>query len=215
MKIIQDCKFNEISRRSQLYVHLLCPGQCRIVHRPNRSGGDECCRGRRLFVGKYPAERSSILPSGASGKFHANRYIELTGLDQTAEGFGPGEWNLPRYGALAWKVQLWSSNCPRYRHQPWKVQLLNPEPSVICVFIADGCFVYIELSTIWGISMEGALLRHGPSVISSLRVEGWFCLHRTVRDSGLKRGGFGSGEWNLPRFRASARMVPLWMLNLP
>ena len=34
----------------------------------------------------------SILPSGASGKFHANRYIELTGLDQTAEGFGPGEW---------------------------------------------------------------------------------------------------------------------------
>ena len=32
----------------------------------------------------------SILPSGASGKFHANRHIELTGLDQTAEGFGPG-----------------------------------------------------------------------------------------------------------------------------
>ena len=161
MKIIQDCKFNEISRRSQLYVHLLCRGQGRIVHRPNRSGGDECCRSRRLFVGKYPAERSSILPSGASGKFHANRYIELTGLDQTAEGFGPGgrawrtglgngsgKWNLPRYGALAWKVQLWSSNCPRYGHQPWKVQLLNPEPSVICVFIADGCFVYIELSVI-------------------------------------------------------------------
>ena len=32
----------------------------------------------------------SILPSGASGKFHANRHIELTGPDQTAEGFGPG-----------------------------------------------------------------------------------------------------------------------------
>ena len=142
----------------QLYVHLHClgqcrimPGQCRIVHRPCRSRGDECCRGRRLFVGKYRAERSSILPSGASGKFHANRHIELAGLDQTAEGFGPGEWNLPRYGALAWKVQLWSSNCPRYRHQPWKVQLLNPEPSVICVFIADG----------------------------------WLCLHRTVHDIGL------------------------------
>ena len=114
--------------------------------------------------------------------------------------------------------------------------------------------------------MEGALLRHGPSVISSLRVEGWFCLHRTVRDSGLsvegstldtepstiwginvegsvlengtvrgfglQRGWFRSGrwtfhdaghfrgrlgpeEWNLPRFRTSARRVPLWMLNLP
>ena len=32
----------------------------------------------------------SILPSGASGKFHANRHIELTGPDQTVEGFGPG-----------------------------------------------------------------------------------------------------------------------------
>ena len=32
----------------------------------------------------------SILLSGASGKFHADRYIELTGWDQTAEGFGPG-----------------------------------------------------------------------------------------------------------------------------
>ena len=73
----------------------------------------------------------------------------------------------------------------------------------------------MEPSAIWGISMEGALLRHGPSVISSLRVEGWFCLHRTVRDSGLKRGGFGSGEWNLPRFRASAWRVPLWRMNLP
>ena len=37
--------------------------------------------------------------------------------------------------------------------------------------------------------MEGALLRHGPSVISSLRVEGWFCLHRTVRDSGFSVDG--------------------------
>ena len=181
----------------------MMPGAVPDCPSPYRSRGDECCRSRRLFVGKYHAERSSIQQSGASGKFHANRHIELTGLDQTAEEFGsggrawrtglgngfgkwawrmglrngPAEWNLPRYGALAWKVQLWSSNCPRYRHQPWKVQLLNPEPSVICVFIADGCFVYIELSTIWGISMEGALLRHGPSVISSLRVEGWFCLH--------------------------------------
>ena len=184
----------------QLYVHLQCPGQCRImpgqcriVHRPCRSRGDECCRGRRLFVGKYHAERSSILPSGASGKFHANRHIELTGLDQTAEGFGPGEWNLPRYGALAWKVQLWSSNCPRYRHQPWKVQLLNPEPSVICVFIADGCFVYIELSTIWGISMEGALLRYEPSMMRGVFVEGSVLENGTFHSFGLQRGWFRSG----------------------
>ena len=47
----------------------------------------------------------------------------------------------------------------------------------------------MEPSAIWGISMEGALLKHGPSVISSLRVEGWFCLHRTVRDSGLSVEG--------------------------
>ena len=56
--------------------------------------------------------------------------------------FGLGEWNRPRYGALAWKVQP-----------------LDPEPSVICVFIADG----------------------------------WLCLHRTIRDSGPKRGRFTSG----------------------
>ena len=67
----------------------------------------------------------SILPSGASGKFHANRYIELTGLDQTAEGFGSGEWawrmglgngsgkwNLPRFRASAWRVPLWMLNLP-------------------------------------------------------------------------------------------------------
>lgn len=95
----------------QLYVHLHCPGQCRIVHRPCRSGGDECCRSRRLFVGKYPAERSSILPSGASGKFHANRYIELTGLDQTAEGFGSGGrvWGMGLgngFGKWAWRMGL-------------------------------------------------------------------------------------------------------------
>lgn len=101
----------------QLYVHLQCLGQCRIVHRPCRSRGDECCRSRQLFVGKYPTERISILPSGASSKFHANRHIELTGPDQTAEGFGPGgrgwrtdlrngsaEWNLPRFRASAWMV---------------------------------------------------------------------------------------------------------------
>ena len=72
---------------------------------------------------------ASIMPSGASGKFHANRYIELTGWDQTAEGFGPGgracgtglrnwsgkwsgKWNLPRFRASAWMVPLWRMNLP-------------------------------------------------------------------------------------------------------
>ena len=67
----------------------------------------------------------SILPRGASSKFHANRHIELTGPDQTAEGFGPGgrgwrtdledgsaEWNLPRFRASAWMVPLWTLNLP-------------------------------------------------------------------------------------------------------
>ena len=132
----------------QLYIHLQDPGRCRIVHRPTGAEVTNVAGVAGFLSGSIMPRGASIMPSGASGKFHANRHIELTGLDQTAEGFGPGKWNLPRYGALAWKVQLWSSNCPRYRHQPWKVQLLNPEPSVICVFIADGCFVYIELSVI-------------------------------------------------------------------
>ena len=146
----------------QLYVHLHClgqcrimPGQCRIVHRPCRSRGDECCRSRRLFVGKYPAERISILPSGASSKFHANRHIELTGPDQTAEGFGPGG-------------------------RAWRTGLRN--------------------GTFHGFGLQRGWFRSG----------GW-----TFHDAGRFHGGFDSEEWNLPRFRASAWRVPLWMLNLP
>ena len=105
----------------------------------------------------------SIMPSGAAScraeQFHANRHIELTGLDQTAEGFGPGG-RVCGMGLRNWSGELvWG----------------------------------MEPSAKWSINMEGALLRHGPSVISSLRVDGWFCLHRTVRDSGLKRGGFAPG----------------------
>ena len=57
--------------------------------------------------------------------------------------------------------------------------------------------------------------RMEPSTIWSISVEGSTPGSRTVHDSGPKCGGFGSAEWNLPRVRASARMVPLWMLNLP
>ena len=81
--------------------------------------------------------------------------------------------NHPRNGALAWKVQLWSSNRPRYRHQPWKVQLLNPEPSVIRAQ-----------------SVEGSRLDTEPSMIRGINVEGSNPDTRTVRDSGPKRGRF-------------------------
>ena len=38
--------------------------------------------------------------------------------------------------------------------------------------------------------MDGSFLRHGPSVISSLSVEGSTLEFRIVRDSGPKRGRF-------------------------
>ena len=156
MKIIQDCKFNEISRRSQLYVHLLCRGQCRIVHLPYSSGGDEYCRSRRLFVGKYPAERSSILPSGASGKFHANRYIELTGLDQTAEGFGPG--------GRVWRTGLGNGS------GKWVWEM---EPSTISGFSVDGSALDAEPSMMRGVFVEGSTLRNGTFHGFGLQ-RGWF-----------------------------------------
>ena len=172
MKIIQDCKFNEISRRKPLYVHLLCPGPRRIptvyssaiprampdCPSPYRSRGDECCRGRRLFVGKYRAERSSILQSGASGKFHANRYIELTGLDQTAEGFGPG--------GRAWRMGLGNGK--------WGWEM---EPSTISGFSVDGSALDAEPSMMRGVFVEGSTLRNG-----------------TFHGFGLQRGWFRSGH---------------------
>ena len=172
----------------QLYVHLHClgqcrimPGQCRIVHRPCRSRGDECCRSRGLFVGKYPAERISILPSGASSKFHANRHIELTGPDQTAEGFGPG--------GRGWRTGLEDGSA----EWVWRM-----EPSTVSGLSVDGSALDIEPSMMRGGFGEGSGLRNG-----------------TFHDARRFHGGFDSEEWNLPRFRASAWMVPLWMLNLP
>ena len=82
--------------------------------------------------------------------------------------FGPGEWNQPRNGALAWKVQL-----------------LDPEPSVICVFIADGCFVYIELSTKSAFSVEGSNTDTRTVRDMCLYRGRLLCLHRTVHDIGL------------------------------
>ena len=120
------------------------PGQCRIVHRPCRSRGDECCRSRQLFVGKYPAERSSILPSGASSKFHANRHIELTGPDQTAEGFGPG--------GRAWRTGLEDGSAE------W---VCGMEPSTISGFSVDGSAPEDEPSMMRGVFVEGSGLGNG------------------------------------------------------
>ena len=45
-------------------------------------------------------------------------------------------------------------------------------------------FVYIELSVIWSIIVEGSRLGYGPSVISSLSVEGSVLDNGTVREMG-------------------------------
>ena len=54
------------------------------------------------------------------GRF-ASEISTVLDIESQRGRFGPGEWNRPRYGALSWKVQP-----------------LDPEPSVICVFIAEG-----------------------------------------------------------------------------
>ena len=64
-------------------------------------------------------------------------------------------------------------NLPRLGPESWTVRCKQSQPSAK-----------------WSISMEGSLLRYGPSVISSLSVEGSTLESRTVRDSGPKRGRF-------------------------
>ena len=147
MIIIRNCKFSENPRRIPLHVHLQCTGPRRIptVCSSAMPGAvpDNARGSAGLSIAPAGAEvtnvagvagflsgsivprGASIMPSGASGKFHANRHIELTGPDQTAEGFGPGgrgwrtdlrngsaEWNLPRFRASAWRVPLWMLNLP-------------------------------------------------------------------------------------------------------
>ena len=174
MIIIRNCKFSENPRRIPLHVHLQCPGQCRIVHRPCRSRGDECCRSRQLFVGKYPAERSSILPSGASGKFHANRHIELTGPDQTAEGFGPG--------GRAWGTGLEDGSAE------W---VCGMEPSTISGFSVDGSALDAEPSMMRGVFVEGSGPRNGTFHDFGPQ-RGWFrptaCSAQQLRANTRERG---------------------------
>ena len=79
----------------------------------------------------------------------------------------------------------------------------------------DGSALDIEPSMMRGVFVEGSVLENGTfhgfgPQRGWFRSGGW-----TFHDAGRFHGGFGSAEWNLPRFRASAWMVPLWMLNLP
>ena len=76
-------------------------------------------------------------------------------------------------------------------------------------------FVYIEPSMIWTFSVEGSVLRYGPSVISSLSVEGLTPGSRTIRDMCLYRGWLALFTSNCPRNRPLAWMVRVWILNHP
>ena len=121
----------------QLYIHLQYPGRCRIVHRPT---GAEVTN----VAGVAGFLSGSIVPSGASGKFHANRYIELKGLDQTAEGFGPGG------RACGMGLRNWSGEL-----------VWGMEPSTISGFSVDGSALDIEPSMMQGFFVEGSTLRNG------------------------------------------------------
>ena len=92
---------------------------------------------------------------------------------------------------------------------------LDTELSTISAFSVEGSRVDAEPSMIWGINVEGSVLENGTVRGFGLQ-RGWFRSGRwTFHDAGHFRGRLGPEEWNLPRFRTSARRVPLWMLNLP
>ena len=114
------------------------------------------CREVSCRAKQYPAERSSILPSGASGKFHANRYIELTGLDQTAEVFGPG--------GRVWRTGLGNGS------GKWVWEM---EPSTISGFSADGSALDAEPSMMQSVFVEGSVLENGTVHDFGLQ-RGWF-----------------------------------------
>ena len=97
----------------------------------------------------------SIVLSGASGKFHANRYIELAGLDQTAEGFGPG--------GRVWRTGLGNGK--------WGWEM---EPSTVSGFSADGSALDAEPSMMRGVFVEGSRLRNGTFHGFGPQ-RGWFC----------------------------------------
>ena len=84
------------------------------------------------------------------------------------------------------------------RATAWYCVLSISQPYMISCLNAEGSVLDIEPSMMRGGFVEGSGLRNG-----------------TFHDARRFHGGFDSEEWNLPRFRASAWRVPLWMLNLP
>ena len=72
-----------------------------------------------------------------------------------------------------------------------------------------------ELSAIQALSVEGSRLDTEPSTILNFSVDGSTPDTRTVHDSGPKRGRFGLGEWNHPRYRHQPWTVRAWILNRP
>ena len=109
-----------------------------------------------FLSGSIVLRGASIMPSGASGKFHANRYIELTGWDQTAEGFGPGG------RACGMGLRNWSGEL-----------VWGMEPSTISGFSADGSALDAEPSMMQGVFVDGSVLENGTFHGFGLQ-RGWF-----------------------------------------
>ena len=159
MIIIRNCKFSENPRRIPLHVHLQCTGPRRIPTVCSSAlpwAVPDNARGSAgLYIAPAGAEvtnvagvasflSGSILPRGASSKFHANRHIELTGPDQTTEGFGPG--------GRVWRTGLEDGSAE------WACGM---EPSTISGFSVDGSALDIEPSMMQGVFVDGSGLENG------------------------------------------------------
>ena len=94
----------------------------------------------------------------------------------SVEGSTPGSRTIRDMCLYRGRLALFISNCPRYRPLAWKVRawMLNHP--------------WYE-ALMWKVRSW----RMEPSVICVFIVEGWLCLHRTVRDEGPKCGGFAPG----------------------
>ena len=94
------------------------------------------------------------------------------------------------------------------RATAWYCVLSISQPYMISCLNAEGSVLDIEPSMMRGVFVEGSGLGNGTFHGFGLQ-RGWFRSGGwTFHDAGHFRGGFGPAEWNLPRFRASAWMVP-------
>ena len=94
------------------------------------------------------------------------------------------------------------------RAMAWYCVLSISQPYMISCLNAEGSVLDIEPSMMRGIFVEGSTLRNGTFHGFGLQ-RGWFRSGGwTFHDAGRFRGVFEPAEWNLPRFQASAWMVP-------